>query len=160
MAAAPASFVLPDLPGMDVFLEAMGMREKMSDEQVEKAYALAYRLSQLGQHAQAGRLFALLCVYRPREVHLWQGAALSARKLKDYPTAVRAYMRCLGLAPDDNRYAFDVVDCLCLANQRPAALAVLQEMVRSARLMADEDYAARAEGVLRRLQGDRHEQAA
>lgn len=156
---APA-LVLPDLPGMESFLEATGMVGKLDDDGLEKYYALAYQLTQLGQHQQAGRLFGLLCLYRPRELRLWQGAALCARKLKDYPTAVRAYMRCLALAPDDNGFAFDVVDCLCLANERPAALAVLGEMVRTAKAIGDEDYRVRAQRVLDRLQGDGHEQPA
>lgn len=149
---------LPDLPGMDSFLEATGMVDKIDDDGLEKYYALAYRLTQIEQHQQAGRLFGLLCLYRPRELRLWQGAALCARKLKDYPTAVRAYMRCLALAPDNNGFAFDVVDCLCLANERPTALAVLSEMVRTAKAMGDEDYGIRSQRVLDRLQGGRDEQ--
>lgn len=148
---------LPDFPGIDPFLQAIGVPWKVDSERVEKAYVLAYRLTQLGQHEQAGRLFCLLSFYRQNDVRFWQGAALCARKLKDYPTAVRAYLQCVRVAPHDNRYAFDVVDCLCLADERVAAIALLEEMVRMAGLMADEDLAARAGCVLNRLQGEARE---
>lgn len=154
------ALALPDFPGMEPYLRAMGLPEKATDEHIEKAYALAYRLTQLGQHQQAGRLFCLLCLHRQRDVRFWHGAALCARKLKDYPTAVRAYLQCLKVVPNDNRYAFDVVDCLCLAHERPAALALLQEMAHTARRMGDEDHATRAERVLARLQGEVHVHAA
>lgn len=151
------ALALPDLPGMEAFLQAMRLPDKAADERIEEAYALAYRLTQLGQHQQAGRLFCLLCLYRQRDVRFWHGAALCARQLKDYPMAVRAYLQCLMVAPDDNRFAFDVVDCLCLAGERPAALDLLQEMARTARRSGDEDHAERAERVLVRLQGETHE---
>ncbi|NIM41997.1 MAG: tetratricopeptide repeat protein [Xanthomonadales bacterium] len=157
-ASAPRSLLLPDVPGLAERFQAAGVLELLSQEGAESAYAQAYYLTQQRQYLPASRLFALLSVFRPYELRVWQGLALCARELKAYDDAVRALKRYLELAPQAHEFSFAVADCLCLNGQRDQAIDWLESLAATARKQGAQDLFDRARHVIARLQGAAHAQ--
>lgn len=151
--------LVPALPGIERLMQALGFHDRMNEGQLEAGYAQAYNLYERGQYLKAGRLFCLLGLYSPTQLRLWHGMALCGRQLKDYPSAVSALLRCLELEPGETRFAFEIVDCLCLAGERPAALQVLDQIIADAQAQGATDRTERAQRVKARLQGQPHEAA-
>ena len=150
--------LLPEIPGLVERLCAEGLLDPLGDDAVESAYAQAYYLTQQRHYLQASRLFALLSVFRPADVRLWQGLALCARELKAHDDAVRALRHCVELAPQAHEFAFALADCLCLGNRGEEAIEWLESVVANAEAQGAEALSQRARGVIARLQGAKHEQ--
>lgn len=153
----PSSLLLPDAPELIAELRAAGLLDQLSDEAAESAYARAYLLTQQRQYLEASRLFALLSLFRPTQLRVWQGLALCARELKAYDDAVRALRHYVELAPQAHEFSFALADCLCLGGHRDQAIEWLQAMASAASGPGAEPVAQRAREVIARLQGAVHE---
>lgn len=153
----PSSLLLPDAPGLIAELRAAGLLDQLSDGAAESAYARAYLLTQQRQYLQASRLFALLSLFRPTQLRVWQGLAVCARELKAHDDAVRALRHCVELAPQAPEFSFALADCLCLGGHPHQAIEWLEAMVSGATGPGAEPVAQRARDVIARLQGALHE---
>lgn len=148
-----SSLLLPEAPELIARLRAAGLLDQLSDEAAESAYARAYLLTQQRQYLEASRLFALLSLFRPAQLRVWQGLALCARELKAYDDAVRALRHYLELAPQAHEFSFALADCLCLGGHQDQAIEWLNAMAST----APEPARQRARDVIARLQGAAHE---
>jgi len=141
------SLLLPD-PALADRMELRAMAQSVSDAQAQDMYGTAYQLQAQGHHERAGRILALLCMFRPAEPVYWRAAGICCQRLRDYPGAVRAFTHCIGLAPQDTEPGLRLVECLLMDGRPQAALDLLRPIIALARSHADLPALQRADGLL------------
>lgn len=92
-------------------LDALPSNKRLSAEQLEVIYSLAYAHVVQQQYAQALPLFTFLCQYGPTRKHYLSGLALSLRMLARYDEAINMYSLVLVLFPDSLDAALHVAEC-------------------------------------------------
>lgn len=92
-------------------LDALPSSKRLTAEQLEVIYSLAYAHVVQQQYAQALPLFTFLCQYGPTRKHYLSGLALSLRMLARYDEAINMYSLVLVLFPDSLEAALHVAEC-------------------------------------------------
>ncbi|MCX5590271.1 tetratricopeptide repeat protein [Alcaligenes endophyticus] len=113
-------------------LEALPSAQRLSDEQLEVLYALAYAQVAQQQYEQALPLFSLLCLYGPTRQHYLCGFALCLQQQELYLEAGNIYALVWALFPEHYESAIGLVECQLASEQLDQALATLDNLVQIA----------------------------
>ncbi len=101
----------------------------ISDETMERIYALAYSAFSAGRIDDARTLFQFLCANDYLSGRYWLGLGACEYAEEDYASAVQAYaMACL-TSPGDPRPRLRSADCLLALGQPSSAITALREAV-------------------------------
>jgi type III secretion system low calcium response chaperone LcrH/SycD len=131
-------------------LEALPLSRRLSAQQLEVIYALAYAHVSQQQYAQALPVFAFLAHYGPTRQHYLAGLALCLQMSERYEEAVRIYSLIITLFPDAAVAALRIAECELAQGQ----LAQARQTLLGAAAMADEAEAGSALGVQARALHD------
>lgn len=131
--------------------------QRLSAEQLEVIYALAYSHVAQGQYAQALPLFAFLSQYGPTRKHYLSGLALCLQMQARYDEAIRIYSLVGTLFPVSPEATLRVAECQ-LAQARADEARVSLELVLAAanENAAHADLAPRAQMLLAALGREAH----
>lgn len=105
--------------------DAMGI----NNEKMEALYSQAYVLYNTGKYRDALVIFRMLIMMDPAEVRYLIGLAASFHLLKEYRTAIDAYMACIGVDPNNPIPFFHLSDCYYQINDKASALITLEMAV-------------------------------
>jgi type III secretion system low calcium response chaperone LcrH/SycD len=92
-------------------LNGLPSSKRLTADQLEVIYSLAYAHVVQQQYAQALPLFTFLCQYGPTRKHYLSGLALSLRMLSRFDEAINMYSLVLVLFPDSLEAALHVAEC-------------------------------------------------
>ena len=92
-------------------LNGLPSSKRLTAEQLEVIYSLAYAHTVQQQYAQALPLFTFLCQYGPTRKHYLTGLALSLRMLSRFDEAINMYSLVLVLFPDSLDAALHIAEC-------------------------------------------------
>lgn len=92
-------------------LNGLPSSKRLTAEQLEVIYSLAYAHTVQQQYAQALPLFTFLCQYGPTRKHYLSGLALSLRMLSRFDEAINMYSLVLVLFPDSLDAALHIAEC-------------------------------------------------
>lgn len=92
-------------------LNGLPSSKRLTAEQLEVIYSLAYAHVVQQQYAQALPLFTFLSQYGPTRKHYLSGLALCLRMLSRFDEAVNMYSLVLVLFPDSLESALHVAEC-------------------------------------------------
>lgn len=109
-------------------LEALPSASRLTAEQLEAVYALAYAHVVQRQYDQALRVFALLSLYGPTRKHYLVGLALCLQKVGRHDEAASMYGVVLVLYPDAWEAALQMAECQAALGQTSEALAMLEHL--------------------------------
>ena len=131
--------------------------QRMSAEQLEVIYALAYAHVAQGQYAQALPLFAFLSQYGPTRKHYLSGLALCLQMQARYDEAVRIYSLVGTLFPVSPEATLRVAECqLAQAQADDARVSLELVLAAAAEDPAHADLAPRARMLLAALGREAH----
>lgn len=126
-------------------------------------YAVGHELYGTGRYAEAGRSFALLCLYDHRNARNWHALGLCRQALEDYAGAAEALAFAAGQADAaDHAVQLSLAECLLAAGFADAAATALEPLVqadsevaedRNVRFLAAQIRAARTDGGREPAQG-------
>ena len=91
-------------------LDALPSSKRLTAEQLEVIYSLAYAHVVQQQYAQALPLFTFLCQYGPTRKHYLSGLALSLRMLSRFDEAINMYSLVLVMFPDSLDAALHIAE--------------------------------------------------
>lgn len=111
-------------------LEALPSRSRMTNEQLEVIYALAYAHVTQGQYAQALPVFAILGTYGPTRRHYLAGLALCLQMCERYEEAISMYSLMSTLFPGGPEPALQVVECFLMLGRTDEARDELDRVLR------------------------------
>ncbi|SSW69857.1 tetratricopeptide repeat protein [Achromobacter veterisilvae] len=126
-------------------LEGLPSNGRLTPEQLEVVYALAYAHAAQEQYAQALPVFAFLAQYGPTRKHYLVGLGVCLQMLGRTEEAITIYSLVLTLYPDSWHTALRVAECQLAAQQLDQARRTL-ELLRTPG--TPEDVRARAEALL------------
>ncbi|HLU14369.1 MAG TPA: SycD/LcrH family type III secretion system chaperone [Burkholderiaceae bacterium] len=106
-------------------LDALPSSSRLSSEQLEVVYALAYSHVAQHQYEQAMPIFSFLCLYGPTRKHYLVGLALCLQMCQRYEEAIDIYALVLTLYPDHYDAALRIAECQLANEQLDAALITL-----------------------------------
>ena len=130
-------------------LEALPGSQRLSAEQLEVIYALAYAHVAQGQYAQALPLFAFLSQYGPTRKHYLSGLGLCLQMAERYEEAICIYSLIGTLHPGTPDAALRVAECQLALGDIEAARVELRNVVAFAAASGRQDAAAaRAQALL------------
>lgn len=137
-------------------LQALPSSSRLTGEQLEVVYALAYAHVTQGQYAQALPIFAILATYGPTRRHYLAGLALCLEMCGRYEEAILMYSLLTTLFPDGLEPALQVAECqLMLGRFEEAAQDLDQVLARIAESQGRHDALRPRAQVLRDLVGKR-----
>ena len=102
-------------------LESLPSAQRMSEENAETVYALAYREYGQARYEQALKYFQLLLVYRPTNTVYLLGAALCLRRERRYELASAAFLALGFLEPTVPGHTLALAECQLLNHEHPQA---------------------------------------
>ncbi|MFY2645896.1 tetratricopeptide repeat protein [Achromobacter insuavis] len=126
-------------------LQALPSNGRLTPEQLEVVYALAYAHVAQEQYAQALPVFAFLAQYGPARKHYLVGLGVCLQMLGRHEEAISIYSLVLTLYPDSLTIALRVAECQLAARQTDEAQRTLRLVEASD---APADVRARAEALL------------
>lgn len=115
-------------------LAALPSSSRMSSEQLEVIYALAYAHVTQGQYAQALPIFFILTHYGPTRKHYLLGLALCLQRCQRYAEAIHIYSMADVLFPGGPELALRVAECQLMQGDRAEAR---EELGRVQRCIAE-----------------------
>ncbi|MES3002905.1 MAG: tetratricopeptide repeat protein [Pseudomonadota bacterium] len=124
---------------------------KVPESELDAMYGVGYHLFSEGHHLDAGRIFALLAYYRPKEPRYLEATALACMKLNDHCQAIHLFARALEVVPERLDLALLLADCMLRNGNRETALVVLAGIAGHARELGDAQAEERATGMLELL---------
>lgn len=92
-------------------LQALPASSRLTGEQLEVVYALAYAHVMQGQYAQALPIFSILATYGPTRRHYLAGLAVCLEMCGRYEDAICMYSLLATLFPDGLEAALQVAEC-------------------------------------------------
>ncbi|CUJ53996.1 tetratricopeptide repeat protein [Achromobacter xylosoxidans] len=107
-------------------LEALPSNDRLTPEQLEVVYALAYAHVAQEQYAQALPVFAFLAQYGPTRKHYLIGLGLCLQMLGRLEEAINIFSLVLTLYPDSLPTALRIAECQLAARQFDQARRTLQ----------------------------------
>lgn len=130
---------------------------RLSAQETESLFALAYNLLSQGHHDKARRFFSLLALYRPDEARFLLGLAVSFQMLQRYDEAIAAYAFASGIETGKPEHLLSIAECQLLQNDTASARFTLELVIRFCREQSGFDKTQqRAEALLTLLnQGER-----
>jgi len=112
-------------------LQALPSSSRLSAEQLEVIYALAYAHVTQGQYAQALPVFAILATYGPTRRHYIAGLALCLEMCERYEEAINMYSLLTVLFPGSPEPALQVAECQLMLGRTAEAAEELDRVLRS-----------------------------
>lgn len=134
-------------------LEALPSSKRMSKEQLEVMYALAYTQLTQEHYDQALPLFAFLSQYGPTRKHYLVGLGICLQMLEREDDAINIYSLVLTLYPDSLTTALRVAECYIALKQFEQARHTL-ELLSIDDAGAYADVATRSKALLQLLAHD------
>lgn len=107
-------------------LEALPSASRLSPEQLEVVYALAYSHVAQHQYEQALPIFSFLCLYGPTRKHYLVGMGLCLQMCERYDDAIDIYALILTLYPTHYDAALRTAECQLASEQLDDAFATLE----------------------------------
>ena len=130
-------------------LEQLPSNERLSAEQLEVIYALAYAHVAQRQYAQALSYFAFLSQYGPTRKHYLAGLALCLQMVDRYEEAIRMYSLIGLLFPDAVDATLRIAECQLAMQDYEQGRKSLELVVQYAREQGGHaEIAARAQALL------------
>ena len=111
-------------------LRALPSGSRLSNEQLEVVYALAYAHVTQGQYAQALPMFSILATYGPTRRHYIAGLALCLEQCERYDEAISMYSLLITLFPGSLEPALQGAECLLLLGRPAEAAEELDRVLR------------------------------
>ena len=111
-------------------LQARPAATRLSSEQLEVIYALAYAHVVQGQYAQALPVFSILATYGPTRKHYLAGLALCLEQCGRYEEAISMYSLLIMLFPGSPEPALQIAECLLMLGRTEEAAAELERVLR------------------------------
>ncbi|KAB0602094.1 SycD/LcrH family type III secretion system chaperone [Castellaniella defragrans] len=111
-------------------LQALPSGARLSAEQLEVVYALAYAHVIQGQYAQALPIFSILAIYGPTRRHYLAGLALCLEQCERYEEAIRMYSLLITLFPGSMEPALQIAECLLMLGRTAEAAEELDRVLR------------------------------
>lgn len=108
---------------------ALPMNQKLSAQESEMLYALAYQLVVQGNHEKAFSLFTLLVLCHPANVKYLRGLALLNRHLDRHREALMLLRFVDVLEPGNPQHAMDLAETLLRLKEFDHARVVLEETI-------------------------------
>lgn len=137
-------------------LQALPSSSRLSPEQLEVIYALAYAHVTQGQYAQALPVFSILATYGPTRRHYIAGLALCLEMCERYEEAINMYSLLTVLFPGSPEPALQVAECQLMLGRTAEAADELDRVLRSIAESGGQYDALRPRAqVLRDLAGKR-----
>lgn len=99
----------------------------ITDENMERLYAVAYNAFQAGQYEEARSLFQFLCLNDYLTQKYWIGLGACAYSTEDYDAALRAYVMGALAVPADPKPRMRAADCWLALGNLQAAMTALRE---------------------------------
>ena len=112
-------------------LQALPAATRLSNEQLEVIYALAYAHVVQGQYAQALPVFSILATYGPTRKHYLAGLALCLEQCERYEEAISMYSLLITLFPGSPEPALQIAECLLMMGRADEAAVELERVLRS-----------------------------
>ena len=112
-------------------LQALPAATRLSNEQLEVIYALAYAHVVQGQYAQALPVFSILATYGPTRKHYLAGLALCLEQCERYEEAISMYSLLITLFPGSPEPALQIAECLLMLGRADEAAIELERVLRS-----------------------------
>lgn len=125
-------------------LDALPSNKRLSAEQLEVIYSLAYAHVVQQQYEQALPLFTFLSQYGPTRKHYLSGLALSLRMVGRYAEAINIYSLVLVLFPDSLEAALHIAESQIGQGERGQARISLSQLVEASEGNPDLQNRARA----------------
>ncbi|WP_454006041.1 SycD/LcrH family type III secretion system chaperone [Alcaligenes sp. Marseille-Q7550] len=110
-------------------LQALPSSSRLTDEQLEVIYALAYAHVMQEQYAQALPLFSILAVYGPTRRHYLAGLAVCLEMCGRYEEAILMYSLLTTLFPGSLEPSMQVAECQLMLGQFSDALQELDRVL-------------------------------
>jgi type III secretion system low calcium response chaperone LcrH/SycD len=109
--------------GQNLFegLQSLPSSSRMTAEQLEVVYALAYAHVTQGQYAQALPIFSILATYGPTRKHYIAGLALCLQMCERYEEAISMYSLMITLFPGSPEPSLQVVECFLMLGRTDEA---------------------------------------
>lgn len=107
-------------------LDALPSASRLTAEQLEVVYALAYSHVAQHQYEQALPIFSFLCLYGPTRKHYLVGLALCLQMVRRYEDALDIYALILTLYPQHYDAALRTAECQLALEQIDAACTTLE----------------------------------
>ena len=111
-------------------LQALPSSQRLTAEQLEVVYALAYAHVMQGQYAQALPIFGILSTYGPTRRHYLAGLALCLEKCERYEDAIQIYSLLIVLYPEGIEAALQIAECQIALNHFDDAKQELDRVLR------------------------------
>lgn len=111
-------------------LSALPAGSRISGEQLEVIYALAYAHVTQGQYAQALPIFSILATYGPTRKHYLAGLAVCLEMCERYEEAINMYSLLSTLFPGSPEPALQVAECLLMQGRVEDAAEELDRVLR------------------------------
>lgn len=112
-------------------LEALPSSSRLTNEQLEVIYALAYAHVMQGQYAQALPVFSILATYGPTRKHYLAGLALCLQMCGRYEEAISMYSLMIALYPGNPEPALQVAECHLMLGRPDEARDELDRVLRA-----------------------------
>lgn len=122
------------------------------ESELDALYGVGYHLfAEEANYLRAGRIFALLAYYRPKEPRYLEATALACMQLKDHCQAIHLFARALEIVPERLDLALLLAECMLRNGNRETALVVLAGIAGHAQELGDAEAEERAIGMLELL---------
>ena len=112
-------------------LQALPAHTRLSNEQLEVIYALAYAHVMQDQYAQALPVFSILATYGPTRKHYIAGLALCLEQCERYEEAISMYSLLIVLFPGSPEPALQIAECLLMLGRTAEAADELDRVLHS-----------------------------
>ena len=112
-------------------LQALPAHTRLTNEQLEVIYALAYAHVMQGQYAQALPVFSILATYGPTRKHYIAGLALCLEQCERYDEAISMYSLLLTLFPGSPEPALQIAECMLMLGRTTEAADELDRVLHS-----------------------------
>lgn len=112
-------------------LQALPSKERLSADELEVIYALAYAHVTQEQYAQALPVFSLLATYSPTSKHYLAGLALCLQMCERYTEAIGIYSLLGTLNPESPEPALQVAECQLMLGHTAEAAEELDRVMRA-----------------------------
>ena len=104
-----------------------------AEKHAQLLYAVAYEFYQRDQIENAYKLFAMLCIYDPKDIKFLKGWAATAKLLKKYNEAVFAYYTLTEIDPIKLSHYLDLAEAFYKIHQSETAVKCCEVIERLAK---------------------------
>jgi type III secretion system low calcium response chaperone LcrH/SycD len=111
-------------------LEALPSQGRLSNEDAQAIYALAYQSVAQARFDEAYRYFSLLTLYKPTDVAYLGGLALTYKMLKRYQAALSVYSFMAAIDAPEPQHSLSIAECLLLMGEYDEARITLDRVAR------------------------------